>query len=272
MSDVLTTADGALTVLEDHPSYRRYALAIDVDAAIARGDATLLAPARNALYAQALKAVVQNAALQAVVADVREDGDEQTLDVHLVTRSAIDGGGGPTAGLTLHLIAEYEQREGDPNHREAVLQAVADALTANEAAEELCVRERVVAALVAHLNDALPAEVIREPDRPVPVGSIVIREGGHRADYDAPNRTTYTMAVRVIGVGEDEADAADFATQALAAIRSADRLDGIAVDVAEGETEPSVMDRLYAGDAMAVGLTALVTFATEVGDPYAEAA
>lgn len=271
MNDVLTATDGALEIVEEGASWRRYALAIDVTGAVAERDATKLAPARNALYAKALRAVVSNEALQALVADVREDGDEQTLEVEIEERSAIDGGGNPTAYIGLHLVAEYEERDGEAK-RESVLAAVKTALDGNAGSSDLCVRERVVLALVALLDAEFPGRVLREPDRPVPLDAIVIREGGHRAESRCSCCTTYTMAVRIKGVAVDAQTAGDYAAQAIDLIRAADRLDGIAVDVAEGPTEPEFERSSYVGDTVCIGVTALVTFATEVDDPYAEAA
>lgn len=275
MTSVLTLTDGTQTVLEDTPAVRRYGLSLMVDGAVADRESPNLGPLRNALYAQALFALMNSVELQAMQVDLSEGGEnEQSLDVHLALESAIDGGGGPTAGFTLHLVCEYDQRDTDPNRREAILQAIRDALDENQTSETVCVRERVVAALVALLDDALPGAIHRDPDRALrfPVGDLVVREGGHTADYDGPNRTTYRMPLTVVGIGADEAAAADAAVAALAIVRSADRLGGIAVDVEEGDTEVDLLDERETGGAFAVGLTALVTFATRIHDPYAEAA
>lgn len=280
MADVaLTVHDGSLEIVEDGATARQYLLRAQIDGTVAANTAAELGPALNALYAAALSAAVADPTLGGLVQDVREDaGDEDgggaSLEIEFADKSAIDGGQGPTAGFRLHLAIPYDQSHDGAMRREPVLAALGAAVELAAVSSTIDVRERVLAAVNAHVAGLYGGPIPRNPDRPIQgADGLVQRDGDHTPDHASTGRTTYRSPIVFEIVAPDTATLETRVQGVIAALRAASvtRLGGLAVDVEEVDTDPDVIDQAYAGPGVQAGVRGTLTWATRPNDPYTEA-
>ncbi len=274
MPDSLAPIDGVQTLVADHPTGREYLLAARIDGLVARASAEQLGPALNALYAQTLAAVLADPTLGGLAMDVREGVSEDTEDTEgasLEIEVSREPFTAPTAAFGLHLSIPYWVPEGSPPQRDAILAALEAAATANVPSAVPSVREQVLAALRAHLAASLGGPVLRNADRPMKPGEspVILLDGEQSADHGTFGQTLYDTLVPIEVFVSGDASALDARVQlVLQALRSANTLGGLAVDVQEELVTPDVLREEYTGPALGARIEARIWFATVEHDPW----
>jgi hypothetical protein len=277
MSDQLVAIDGTQTIVAATHGDIEYALAVRVEGLLTRASSALLGPAVNALYAQALAAVRADQTLGGLCCEVREgaatdEGPAPSLEVDV----AREPHAGPSAAFGLHLTVRYWRQAGQASNRETILGALTTAIALNLPSAELSVRERVLAALQAHLAAAVGQDVIRNADRPLAPAAgpvVVLLDGDQGVEHDTLGLSWYTAtpAVEVFVPGASAAALDAVVSQVQMALQTAGRLGGLVLDVGEVSTDPEVLREQYSGPMLAARLTCEVLYATTDGDPYQEA-
>lgn len=265
MTTDLALTDATQVVVEDTAAGRHYRLHARVDGAVTAPTADALGPALNALYAQAIAAIFVDPSLGGLAIGMVEGGDEgpAALDIDIEQEAYT----GPTARFGLGLAVDYWQAHGAPPLREAILSALLDALAANQPLPDLSLREQCLAALRTHCETAV-GPMLRNADRPVGAG-IVFVDGSQTASYETMGRTDYatTFAVEVFRPSGTTAALEADVQALLAAVQSADRLGGLAVDVVEGDVDPETVREPYSGPMLCGRVEGVIHFATRPGQP-----
>lgn len=273
--DEIRQVDGIEVISWDGVGGALYDLAVRIDAGVTRSTYELLGPAINAVYAQALAAVLSDRTLGGLVVDVHEGvGDEALgLDVE-INRDPYTAA---SAAFGIHLTCPYWHPTGAPSQREAVLQALRAALEASTPGIELAMRERVLQAFHGHLTTSLGFPVFRNVDRPQRFADgdrVILCDGDQIVRHDTMGETWYITrpSIEIFVAGTDTAALDARIQQVRAAIRSADRLGGLAFEVEEETTDPEVLREAYTASGLGVEIGTILTFITEAGDPYRQGA
>jgi len=281
MPDTLALVDRQQTLVADSPAGREYLLAVRIDGLLSRPTHEHLGPALSALYAQTLAAAVADRTLGGLVIDVREGQSEVTEDTvgsGLEVEIARDPYTAPTATFGLHLSIPYWQSDGAPAKRNQILEALAVAVAGNVPTVATSVREQALVAFRAHLAAAIGGAILRNADRPERLaaaapGPVILLDGDQQVDHDTMGQTFYELLLPIeVFVAGTEADLDARIQQVLGALRSADTLGGLVVDVTEDSTNPEVIRDLYTGPGMGARLEGRIFFATAVSDPWTVAA
>lgn len=272
MSDELAIIDGTQVILEDHHTGRLYELEARVDGAVARTGAAEIGAALNALYAQTLQAILTDPGLGGLTSAIREG---QTEGASLEIEITHDPFTGASGFFGLHLVMPFWQPDGAPPRREAILEAFATAVAGNAPTVLVSVREQILEAVRVALAAALGIPILRNAPRPLDTRAAsqlaVLIDGDQQADYTAdPGRVHYRaqLATEVFVAGTDAVPLDALIQGVLAAFRGAGTLGGLAIDLLEGDTEPSVQRIEYTGPFLAARIRTDVLYATPVGDPY----
>lgn len=273
-AEQLAVIDGTQTIVDDGPTGTEYALPVQIEGIVAAATAAALGPAVNALYARVVLALATDATLRGLVMYVREGADDETEALEVTVQR--EAGQGFTAGFALQAVVSYWQSRAGTAKREPILAALAAACAAAPPAPTLSVRERVLAALQAHLASALAGAVPRNLPRPVApaTAATVLVDGDHVVSYETAGwaQVSLGVAVELLQPNSDEA-ALDARIQAVqAAFRSAGTLGGLAIDVVDTAVDPEALRETFTTPMLGARLSGRVFYATPAGDPCTVAA
>lgn len=265
----LVVVDGRQRVLSDGHAGTVYALAVRVDGVVSDPNPEQLGPAISALYGQTLAALLADRTLGGLVCDVAEGGQQEEEPTGLELDIGREAYSAPVALSGLHLTLRYWQSAGAVGTREAILEALTDAVARNTPLASLTVRERILVALHAHLAAALGSPILRNATRPQQDAAVVLVDGDQAAFHDTLGLTHYRLAVALEVFRPHGTEAQlDGAVQALlAGLRSAGTLGGLAIEVEEGTVDPEVLRQEYTGPLLAARIEAAVWFGTVEHDP-----
>lgn len=279
LSASLAVVDATEQIVENGPTVRGYELYATIEGQVAVEGPEELGPRIHALYAQALRAVLEDASLGGLCDGVIEGETEEEAEADAVPAlqlaidrvSALEGGGGCTGGFVLQLTIPWERREGEPHRREAILAALMARVAANAPTSDLAVTEKVSATLRGLVETSLGFPLFRNSHRPETIPAVVMIDGDQRADHSRTGRTGYAKDITFEVMAADEAELEDLSERVRSAVHNAHRLAGLAADTEEDQIDPEVNDVPYTGPGMFAALPVRVTFATVPGNPYAEA-